>query len=116
MARGTVLNRTLLGRLDSGAIAIINRLLAGGGFGNTAEAALATEEILYGGGEISGFEFRPHARREKQFRVSAFPKHEIAQAALAAGANQQVNVRSGASGVGDVTEAARKFALGNFKA
>ena len=67
---------------------------AGGGFGEAAEAAFAAAKIFHGGGQIGGIEFRPHARREKQFRVGAFPQHEIAEAAVAAGANQQIHVQS----------------------
>ena len=89
---------------------------AGGGFGEAAEAAFAAAKIFYGVGEIGGVEFGPHARREKQFGVGAFPEHEIAEAAVAAGADQQVHVERGAAGVGDFAEALGEFALGNFEA
>ncbi len=66
--------------------------LAGGGFGQFSEAALAFLEIFNGFGQIGGFEFRPHARGEKEFGVSALPEHEIAQAAVASGADQEIDI------------------------
>ena len=89
---------------------------AGSGFGEAAETAFAAAKIFYRSGEVGGIEFRPHARREQQLRVGAFPEHEVAEAAVATGADQQVHVQSGTAGVGDFTEAFRKFALRNFQA
>ena len=60
--------------------------------------------------------FGPHARSEKEFGVGALPKHEIAQAAVAAGANQQINIERRAAGVSDFAETLGKFALRNFEA
>jgi hypothetical protein len=41
--------------------------------------------------EVHGVELGPHARRENQFGVGAFPEQEVAEALLAAGADEQVH-------------------------
>lgn len=89
---------------------------AGGGFGEAAEAAFAAAKVFYCVGKISGFEFGPHARGEEKFGVGAFPQHEVAEAAVAAGADEQVHVESGAAGVRDFAEAFGEFTLRNFEA
>src|SRR5579883_1592548 len=58
-----------------------------------AEAALAGAELAHGGGEIGGAEIGPHGPGENQFRVRTLPQQKIAETALAAGADQQVDGR-----------------------
>jgi hypothetical protein len=86
------------------------------GFGEAAEAAFAAAKVFHGVGQVGGFEFGPHARGEEKFGVGAFPKHEVAEATVAAGADEQVHIESGAAGVRDFAEALGEFALRNFEA
>src|SRR5580765_2727403 len=44
--------------------------------------------------QVLACELGPHARRENQLRIGAFPQQEIAQALLAAGADHQIHVGS----------------------
>src|ERR1017187_8772542 len=59
-----------------------------------AEAAVAPVEFAHRGGQIRLAEIGPHARRENQFRVGAFPQQEIAETPFSAGANQHVDRRA----------------------
>ena len=55
-------------------------------------------------------------RREEKFSVGAFPEHEIAEAAIATSADQEIDVERGTGGMRDFAEALGEFALGNFEA
>src|SRR5262245_30883693 len=57
-----------------------------------AEFPLAATEDRDGGGEVGGAEVRPHDRYEQQLGVRALPEQEVAQALLAARADQQIHV------------------------
>lgn len=89
---------------------------AGGGFWEATVAAFAAAKIFNGVGEIGCFEFGPHARGEEKFGVGTFPEHEVAEAAVAAGADEQIHIESRAAGVRDFAEAFREFTLRNFEA
>ena len=52
------------------------------------KASVAALEVLDGGGEIGAVEVGPEAGSEVEFGVGAFPKQEVAQTALAAGADE----------------------------
>src|SRR6185437_1388316 len=91
-------------------------LVGADGFGDAAEAAVAGEEVVEGFGEVFGLKFGPHAGREEKFGVGAFPEKEIAEAAFASGADEQVDVRNRSTGIGDFAETAAKFALRDFEA
>ena len=52
-----------------------------------AEAALTGCQVAERRPDVVGAEIRPHAVDEKEFRVSAFPQHEVAEAFFAAGAD-----------------------------
>ena len=53
---------------------------------------------------------------KNKFRVGTFPEHEIAEAAVATGANQQIHVEGRTVRVGDFAEALGKFTLRDFEA
>jgi hypothetical protein len=59
-----------------------------------AEAAFARVKVANGGGEIGGAEIGPHGACENEFGVCGFPEEEVAKAAFASGANQQVDGRA----------------------
>ena len=59
-----------------------------------AEAALAAAEVADGGGQVDASKSGHMVRGEDQFGVGAFPEQKVAQAALAAGADQQVDGRA----------------------
>src|ERR1700735_1702781 len=86
-------------------------LSACGGFRKFPVAALTLQKILDCVPQVRGFEFRPHSGREKQFGVSAFPQHEIAQAMVPAGAKQQTHIQSRAARMRPLAEPLREFAL-----
>ena len=65
-------------------------------------------EVVEGRGQIGGGEVRPHARHEPELGIGAFPEEEIAQALLASGADQDVDVRSLGSGMGRQGAARKK--------
>src|ERR1041384_6326288 len=71
---------------------------ASSGFGNRSETALPGAELLEGGRQLRGPEFRPHALGEMQLRVGAFPEEEVAEPLLPPGADQEVHIRQQASG------------------
>ena len=60
---------------------------------HSSESALSPTEFAHGGGQIARVELGPHAACEDEFGVSAFPQKKVAQALLAAGADQQINRR-----------------------
>src|SRR5690348_1087874 len=91
-------------------------LIGADGFGDAAEAAVAGEEIVEGFCEVFGLKIGPHAGREEKLGVGAFPEEEIAEAAFASGADEQIDVRNRSAGIGDFAEAAAKFALRDFEA
>ncbi|MBW3567613.1 MAG: phosphoribosyl-AMP cyclohydrolase, partial [Proteobacteria bacterium] len=57
-----------------------------------SEPPLATLELLQGGDEILLAELRPQLAGEQQLGVRAFPQQVVAEALLAAGPDQQVDV------------------------
>src|ERR1700722_5545958 len=57
-----------------------------------AEAPLTPSEVLERASKAQLVEIRPQAIREVQLRVGAFPEQEVAQALLAAGADQKVDL------------------------
>ena len=61
---------------------------------NGAKAAIAPAEFAHRGGQIALAEIGPQTRREDQLGIGALPEQEIAEAAFAAGANQQVDRRT----------------------
>ena len=77
------------------------------------EAALAAREVLKRPRESCRIEVRPQAVDEVQLGVGAFPQQKIAQALLAAGADQQVDIRC-AAGLEWSTCASEAAELGRF--
>src|ERR1019366_10148353 len=65
---------------------------------DSSKAAAARVEILEGGVKIGSAKVRPQARSEMQFRVSNLPKRTVAQALLAPGADQEIDVGHGFCG------------------
>jgi len=59
----------------------------------TAEAALARLEVAHRDTQVLRPEIGPAGVDEAELRVGALPEQEIGQAALAAGADQQVQLR-----------------------
>src|ERR1039458_1954722 len=57
--------------------------------GHGAETAVAGAELADGGGERRGIEIGPHAGREDQLGIGAFPEEEIAETALTASADEE---------------------------
>jgi hypothetical protein len=64
-------------------------------------------EDLDGGREIGRPEIRPHHRPEEQLRIRALPQEEVAEALLASGPDQEIDVGRRVS-VG-LSEAAREI-------
>src|ERR1035438_1036579 len=62
--------------------------------GHGAETAVAGAELADGGGERRGIEIGPHAGREDQLGIGAFPEEEIAETALTASADEEVDGRT----------------------
>src|SRR5262249_41066872 len=60
--------------------------------GNGAEATLAHLELCERAQELLLGELRPHAPREVELGVRAFPEEEIAEALFAAGADEEIDV------------------------
>src|ERR1700722_17675285 len=60
---------------------------------DAAEAALPARELSEGVRESCGIEIRPQAVNEVQLRIGALPQQKVAQAALAAAANEQIDLR-----------------------
>src|ERR1700722_18522317 len=68
----------------------------GGGIGRrppAAEAALPARQLSEGVRESCGIEIRPQAVNEVQLRIGALPQQKVAQAALAAAADEQIDLR-----------------------
>src|SRR5574341_321137 len=65
----------------------------------SAEAPLAPAKLGHGVFQVLPVEVRPQLRCEVQLRVGGLPKQKVAQALLAAGADQQVDLRDGRGGV-----------------
>ena len=76
---------------------------------NAPETAMTGTELADCGLKVGGFKVRPHPVREDEFRVSALPQHEVAQAMLTAGANQKVKIGDRRPVVIDPGEQARKL-------
>src|ERR1035441_6300737 len=62
--------------------------------GHGAETAVAGAELADGGGERRGIEIGPHAGREDQLGIGAFPEEEIAETALTSSADEEVDGRT----------------------
>ena len=60
--------------------------------GNVAEPAFALSEFENGGFQLFRSELRPEDRTEIEFRKRGLPEQEIAHAALARGADDQVGI------------------------
>src|ERR1700722_3941979 len=60
---------------------------------DAAEAALPARELSEGVRESCGIEIRPQAVNEVQLRIGALPQQKVAQAALAAAADEQIDLR-----------------------
>src|SRR5580704_2155019 len=60
---------------------------------DAAEAALPARELSEGVRESCGIEIRPQAVNEVQLGIGALPQEKIAQAALAAAADEQIDLR-----------------------
>src|SRR5687768_6567158 len=73
--------------------------VASNGGRQCAETALASVEVSQCALEISRTKIRPALLGEVQLRVRAFPQQEVAQPALPAGAYQQVDIGTQASGI-----------------
>ena len=79
--------------------------------GKAAEAPLAMVKGMHGRGEIRRAEVGPHAGREDELRVRAFPQQEVAEALLAAGAHEEIDVqRRGAAMIRDREEPDERLA------
>src|SRR5687768_5565046 len=86
-----------------------NTTLTGSRLEHRSEPTLARAEILYGLGQVWRGEFRPHAAREVELGVGAFPQQEITQTLLTAGADQEIDVARLADAVIDVREKLREL-------
>src|SRR5665213_3146062 len=62
----------------------------------TTESSIASVVLSDGRQHVRGREFRPHQIGKVKFSVSAFPQEKVAEALLAASADQKVHVAHGA--------------------
>jgi len=58
-----------------------------------SEPSLPAMELAHGLGEVALLEVRPHAVGEDQLGVGALPEQEVRESLLAAGTDQQIDVR-----------------------
>src|ERR1035441_7986256 len=80
--------------------------------GHGAETAVAGAELADGGGERRGIEIGPHAGREDQLGIGAFPEEEIAETALTASADAPTGPAGGSiPGHGPPRAAKRRMAI-----